>query len=168
MYPDRIQSIPPSIHPERRCISMTHLYMWFLKLNCFICLFGRVLVAALGTSAALQRLSSGRVRALQSLGSQLQGTGLVAQQHVGSSRTRDWTQVPCIARQILNHCTSARKLPWHVFNYMCSATEFNPRRQTFLLRGLGSPLRVYPCDGWGNVPQTSFWLNRFPPFFLLC
>ena len=43
MYPDRIQSIPLSIHPERRYISMTHLYMAFLKLNCFICLFGCVL-----------------------------------------------------------------------------------------------------------------------------
>ena len=30
--------------------------------------------------------------------------GLVAQWHVGSSQTRDRTHVPCIGRQILNHC----------------------------------------------------------------
>ena len=32
--------------------------------------------------------------------------GLVAPQHVGSSQTRDRTRVPCIGRQILNHCTT--------------------------------------------------------------
>ena len=33
-------------------------------------------------------------------------TGLVALWHVGSSRPRDQTRVPCIGRQILNHCTT--------------------------------------------------------------
>ena len=32
-------------------------------------------------------------------------TGLVALWHVGSSQTRDQTNVPCISRQILIHCT---------------------------------------------------------------
>ena len=31
-------------------------------------------------------------------------TGLVAPRHVGSSQTRARTRVPCIGRQILNHC----------------------------------------------------------------
>ena len=31
-------------------------------------------------------------------------TGLVSPWHVGSSWTRDLTSVPCIARQIPNHC----------------------------------------------------------------
>ena len=31
---------------------------------------------------------------------------LVATQHVGSSRTRAWTNVPCIGRRILSHCTT--------------------------------------------------------------
>ena len=35
---------------------------------------------------------------------QLWLTGLVALRHVGSSRTRARTRVPCIGRQILNHC----------------------------------------------------------------
>ena len=37
---------------------------------------------------------------------QLWCTGLVAPQHVGSSRTRVRTRVPCIGRWILNHCTT--------------------------------------------------------------
>ena len=32
--------------------------------------------------------------------------GLVAPRHVGSSRTRAQTRVPCIGRQILNHCAT--------------------------------------------------------------
>ena len=37
---------------------------------------------------------------------QLWLTGLVAPQHVRSSQTRARTRVPCISRQILNHCTT--------------------------------------------------------------
>ena len=37
-------------------------------------------------------------------------TGLVAPQHVGSSQTRAQTRVPCIGRQILNHCTTREAL----------------------------------------------------------
>ena len=37
---------------------------------------------------------------------QLWLTGLVALQHVGSSQTRAQTRVPCIGRQILNHCAT--------------------------------------------------------------
>ena len=33
-------------------------------------------------------------------------TGLVALRHVGSSQTRARTRVPCIGRQILNHCAT--------------------------------------------------------------
>ena len=33
-------------------------------------------------------------------------TGLVAPRHVGSSRTRAGTRVPCIGRRILNHCAT--------------------------------------------------------------
>ena len=43
-------------------------------------------------------------------------TGLVAPRHVGSSRTRARTRVPCIDRQILNNCAT-REAPCHcIFN----------------------------------------------------
>ena len=41
---------------------------------------------------------------------QLWRTGLVALRHVGSSRTRAQTRVPCIGRQILNYCTTREVL----------------------------------------------------------
>ena len=41
---------------------------------------------------------------------QLWCMGLVAPRHVGSSQTRDQTHVPCIGRQILNHCAT-REVP---------------------------------------------------------
>ena len=37
---------------------------------------------------------------------QLWPTGLVAPQHVGSSQSRARTRIPCIGRQILNHCAT--------------------------------------------------------------
>ena len=45
---------------------------------------------------------------------QLWCMGLVASRHVGSSWTRARTCVPCIDRQILNHCTT-REVPKRVF-----------------------------------------------------
>ena len=41
-------------------------------------------------------------------------TGLVAPRHVGSSQTRARTRVPCIGRQILNHCAT-REAPSNAF-----------------------------------------------------
>ena len=41
-------------------------------------------------------------------------TGLVAPRHVGSSQARARTRVPCIGRQILNHCTTREAL-FHLF-----------------------------------------------------
>ena len=46
---------------------------------------------------------------------QLWLTGLVAPQHVGSSQTRAQTRVPCIGRQILNHCAT-REAP--IFSFL--------------------------------------------------
>ena len=46
---------------------------------------------------------------------QLWLTGLVAQRHVGSSQTRARTRVPCIGRQILNHCAT-REAPLFCFD----------------------------------------------------
>ena len=45
---------------------------------------------------------------------QLWLTGPVAPRHVGSSQTRARTRVPCIGRQILNHCAT-REAPHRAF-----------------------------------------------------
>ena len=44
-------------------------------------------------------------------------TGLVPPRHVGSSQTRARTRVPCIGRQILNHCAT-REAPLYLFIFL--------------------------------------------------
>ena len=51
-----------------------------------------------------RRLSCCGAQAPDAQAQQLWLTGLVALRHVGSSQTRARTRVPCIGRQILNHC----------------------------------------------------------------
>ena len=54
-----------------------------------------------GTWAQQLWLTGSRAQAQQ-----LWRMGLVSPRHVGSSRTRDGTRVPCIGRWILNHCAT--------------------------------------------------------------
>ena len=62
-------------------------------------------VWALGTRAQQLWLAGSRAQAQQ-----LWCTGLVALRHVGSSRARDRTHVPCIGSRILNHCATREVL----------------------------------------------------------
>ena len=48
---------------------------------------------------------------------QLWLTGLVTPRHVGSSQTRARTRVPCIGRQILNHCATREAHFWFLINW---------------------------------------------------
>ena len=48
-------------------------------------------------------------------------TGLVAPRHVGSSQTRARTRVPCISRQILNHCAT-REAPVALNLNLCTCS----------------------------------------------
>ena len=56
------------------------------------------------------RLSSCGSRALECRLNSCGTRGLVAPRHVGSSRTRARTHVPCIGRPILNHCATREAL----------------------------------------------------------
>ena len=51
---------------------------------------------------------------------QLWLTGLVAPRHVGSSQTRARTCVPCISRQILNHCATREAQNWNLYSSLQS------------------------------------------------
>ena len=106
----------------------TKVSLFFKKINLFIYfwlhwVFVAVrrlsLVAASGGYSSLRcagfslwqllllRSTSSRHAGCSSCGTrdqQLWRTGLVAPRHVGSSRIRDQTRVPCIGRRILNHC----------------------------------------------------------------
>ena len=81
------------------------LYFW---LHCiFVAVHGLPLVAASGGYSSLQSTGS-RCTGFSSCVTQAQQlwrTGLVAPHHVGSSRNRAQTHVPCIGRWVLNHCS---------------------------------------------------------------
>ena len=87
------------------------IHLWLCWV--FVSVRGLSLVAASGghSSSRCAGLSLQRPLLLRSTGSRRAGsvvvaTGLVAPRHVGSSQTRAWTLVPCIGRQILNHCAT--------------------------------------------------------------
>ena len=61
---------------------------------------------------------------------------LVAQQHVGSSRTRDGTCVPCIGRLILNHWSTreAQILTFECKSFLILHEEMGIMHKAFLLQ----------------------------------
>ena len=87
------------------------IYLWLCWV--FIAAWGLSLVAVSGATlhcgAQASRcggFSCCGARALGMRASVVVHVGLVAAQHVGSSWTRARTRVPCIGRQIFNHCTT--------------------------------------------------------------
>ena len=78
-----------------------------------------------GFSSCGSRASVVVAHGLKSAGSVVVAHGLSCSAHVGSSRTRARTHVPCIGRRILNHCAT-REVPrhylwvyWQVFRTVC-------------------------------------------------
>ena len=80
-------------------------------------------------------------------------TGLVAPRHVGSSQTRARTRVPCIGRQILNHCATREALSWILINrtllivwpvhvYLLPVTSASPSSQSEVTSTLKSVLII--------------------------
>ena len=102
--------------------------------------------------------------------------GLVAPRHVGSSRTRDRTRVPCIGRRILNHCATREVPRVGIFillmdvsqvpgtmsdHFRCStdictvvvgtvAQSRAPGRQGWSSKGLGEGAAAGPLDLWSE------------------
>ena len=72
-----------------------------------------------GAWAQWLQCTGSRVRGLQ----QLWVAGFVAPWRVGSSQTRARTCVPCIGRQILNHCTTREALSLYFYRIH----SFGPR-----------------------------------------
>ena len=81
----------------------------------FIAVRGPLIIAA--SPVAEHRLQT---RRLSNCGSR---TGPVAPRHVGSSQTRARTRVPCIGRQIPNHCATREALllffNWSIVDLQC-------------------------------------------------
>ena len=107
------------------------IYLFFLLINwlidwllcwVFVSVLGLSLVVASGghSSSRCAGLSPSRPLLLRSAGSRHAGSVIVAQgpaalRHVGSSQTRARTRVPCISRQILNHCATREAPEQHFY-----------------------------------------------------
>ena len=70
-------------------------------------------------------------------------TGLVDPRHVGSAQTRARTRVPCIGRQILNHCATREARSWS-FEIAFRCTFYTQQKRPFVykLRVTGKTLHV--------------------------
>ena len=90
---------------------------------------------------------------LQSTGSRVRGLssmGLVAPQHVGSSRTRDGSCVPCIGRQVLIHCTT-REVLWLLF---FKEKKFFAFTLTFTIPGAPYSFVWIHVSIWHHLPSA--------------
>ena len=90
---------------------------------------------------------------------QLWLTGLVALRHVGSSQTRARTRVPCISRQILNHCTTRET--HQIFFEVCFGIVVLANIPDFLFFSFPVSPTFYTLD-WHR--GGLFMVTRHPPF----
>ena len=112
------------------------LFIYFWLCWVFTAACGLSLVVAKGGYSSLRcsGLSLWWLLLLRSMGSRLTGSVVVTHWlscsawHVGSSWTRAWIHVPCIGRQILNHCAT-REAPEIIFffflSYILYLSSFN-------------------------------------------
>ena len=78
-------------------------------------------------------------------------TGPAAPWHVGSSQPRARTRVPCISRQILNHCAT-KEAPFPTFySEPCVGQD------------LGAPARRQGCASEVGEPSSGHWSTRDLP-----
>ena len=82
---------------------------------------------------------------------QLWRTGLVAPRHVGSSQTRARTRVPCIGRQILNHCATreAQETKFKILIETVKAGHSNSKAHT-------PPAPLQCCHEAGAAPAGQW------------
>ena len=125
-------------------INLFILFIYFWLCWVFVAAHGLSLVVVSSSSLGCAGFSLRWLLLLRSTGSrrvgfsscgmqaqQLWRTGLVAPRHVGSSRTRAATCVPCLGRRILNHCTT-RKVPSTCFYKQCTLRNLlNKKGRTY-------------------------------------
>ena len=73
--------------------------------------------------------------------------GFVALWHVGFSRTRARTRVPCIGRWILNHCATREVPPEQILKAVL--------RTSHCMYGESWPLSVSPSPDIPNIPSSG-------------
>ena len=156
---NKFPSLPPLSFLKNIFIS---LFLATLRLHCCAASF---LLWSLGSrceefSSCSSRLTSCGSQALEH-GWQLWCTGLIAPRYVGYSPTRDWTDVPCIGRQILNHWTTREVLTWCLFIFKPQYQDLpgSPVVKTLLpLKGAWVSISVW---GRSRMPRSQPKINKF-------
>ena len=134
----------------------------------------RRLFIAVASLIVEHSLQARGLQQLQHVGSRAQAqefrcTGLVAPQHVGSSRTRARTRVPCIERWILNHCATREVL--HIFFSEMSIQNFADLFIGFsvvLLLSFNSSLYIYAYQSFFRYVFFLTSLLEYNCITMLC
>ena len=92
---------------------------------------------------------------------QLWLTGLVAPRHVGSSQTRARTRVPCISRQILNHCATREapkilKVKVHLISHCSHVSYAQLSPWLCLVSDCADIDHCVITAAWLQVPRAAF------------
>ena len=135
--------------PQKTCMRMCsffffQLFIYLLAVSGFHCMWA---FSSCGEQVLLFVVVRGLLTAQSQ---QLWHTGLVAPQHVGSSGTRAQTCVPCIGRQVLNHCTT-REVPNTKYIYVQGHYELETKIYS---QYSVQPIEVQPIQ-W-QVCQITF------------
>ena len=128
--------------------------------------WGLLFVAVCGLLIAVASLASEhglQARGLQQLwlagsraqAQQLWHTGLVAPRHVGSSQIRARTRVPCIGRQVLNHCATREALALtYFFPFSTSLPSGDGLFVVCIYNSVSVLLRLFICFNF-QIPHIS-------------
>ena len=117
----------------------------------------RTSFSSCGTQAQQLWLAGFRAQAQQ-----LWRMGLVAPWHVGSSRTRDRTHVPCIGRRIPNHCATKGSPTFFFFNTkeIHACRKLSTDRNKVNSKGLCHSPTPFPRGYFLSIhyaPSTTFY-----------
>ena len=98
---------------------------------------------------------------------QLRLTGLVTPRHVGSSQTRARTRVPCIGRQILNHCATREALDPFLIGVLKSPTMIADSSIPLCISTNFCLLSIFPCTYLPSIYLLGeVTVHIFCPFFI--
>ena len=90
------------------------------------------------------------------------GSGLVAPWHVGSSQTRARTRVPCIGRQILNHCATRETPHWILLDQLFSkcSSQLSSISIPWEYKCLVPILHYWTQNSEGELGLSNLWFTK--------
>ena len=115
--------------------------------------WGPLFIAVRGPLTIVASLCCG-AQAPDAQAQQLWLTGPAAPRHAGSSQTRGRTRIPCIGRQILNHCATREALR-DIFLLFCCSPFLSSAPRQIILQFLGCGFTSGTPLSWKYCPLRS-------------